>query len=390
MFEIRQVLGVLNHFDAIIVGAGIAGSSCALQLSRLGVKTLLLDRQTFPRHKTCGEFLSPESGQMLDFLGIQLQNHVHTSIMNQAKIIMPNGGEIQAPFPGPARGISRFELDNMLHEKATEAGCDLLTQATVTGIRQLPDDSYEVEVKQKSQTLIFNSQTVIGAYGTKKLRGAKTAHDRRDQQLFVGIKSHFSGIEMPPRVDLFFCEGGYVGISPIENNRVNIAALVTLEAVQGSGKSVPEMLKAVSKSNSKLAVRLAEGIPVPGTQAGVAPIRLSNVPEPWSEYPHIGDALLMIPPLCGDGMSIALRSSILVAQWTVPYLQGKISFADWKEGYTEGANKEFTQLLRRSRRIQKLAFARTNRFYPYLVRLFPGVAHYLVKTTRLPEMKAFF
>ncbi|MNC45462.1 hypothetical protein D3C75_944250 [compost metagenome] len=95
--------------------------------------------------------------------------------------------------------------------------------------------------------------------------------------------------------------------------------------------------------------------------------------------------MLMIPPLCGDGMSIALRSSLLCAGCTDKYLRGEASFAEWKNDYTSAVNREFTQLLRRARRIQKLALAKTNRLYPGIVRVFPGLASYLVKATRLSE-----
>ena len=81
---------------------------------------------------------------------------------------------------------------------------------------------------------------------------------------------------------------------------VNVAALLTLKSVQ-AGKSVPEILRAASRTNRRLAERMAEGEPVTGTQVSIAPLHLSNTPHPWSEYPHIGDAMLMLPPLCGTG-----------------------------------------------------------------------------------------
>ncbi|KAA2301374.1 FAD-binding monooxygenase, partial [Clostridioides difficile] len=126
----------------------------------------------------------------------------------------------------------------------------------------------------------------IGAHGTKKPRGMASAPDLRDQTVYVGVKSHFSGIEIHARVELYFCEGGYVGISPIEDGIVNVAALLTLDTVQGSGKSVNDILQAASLTNVSLAARLAEGKPVDGTQVSIAPLHLSNVPEPWSQYPH--------------------------------------------------------------------------------------------------------
>lgn len=373
--------------DVIVAGAGIAGSSAALQLAALGHRTILLDRQEFPRHKTCGEFMSPETKEMLAVLGINLVSRTPApGNMNKARIILPRGGEIGAPLPGNATGISRYELDRILHEKAESAGAEIVTKAVVTGIRKLDDNRYEVDTRQGDRKVSYQALAVIGAYGTKKPRGvASGAEDTRDNTVYIGIKSHYRGIAIPEQVELYFCEGGYIGISPIEDGKVNVAALLTLDSVQGRGKSVQEILQKAAGGNRHLTARLAEGTPVPDTQVSIAPVRLSDTPVPWSEFPHIGDAMLMIPPLCGDGMSIALRSALICSGWTDRYLKGMISYEEWQTGYSAEADQEFTRLLKRARRIQKLAFAKTNRLYPGLARVFPGLARYVIKATRLSE-----
>lgn len=377
---------MLKVVDVIVIGAGIAGSSTALQLARQGFLTVLIDRQEFPRHKTCGEFMSPETREMLEYLGVDLLNQeVIPSRMNKARIIMPHGGEIEAPLPGEAFGISRYELDRLLHQKAVAAGVEIVTRTTVIGIHKLDNNQYEVEAKQGDQQIRYLTRVVIGAYGTKKPRGVKVSGVNRDETAYVGVKSHYSGIAVPSQVELYFCDGGYVGVSPVEKRLANVAALLALNTIQGSGKSVTDILSKASRTNAKLAARLSEGTPVPGTQVSVAPVHLSDVPEPWSEFPHVGDAMLMIPPLCGDGMSIALRSSLLCADSTGKYLKGEVSYAEWQSEYSKSAEREFTQLLRRARRIQRLAFAKTNRLYPGIARIFPGLASYLVKATRLSE-----
>ncbi|AIQ47274.1 FAD-binding monooxygenase [Paenibacillus sp. FSL R7-0273] len=378
---------MMKQADVIVAGAGIAGSSSALQLARLGHRTILLDRHEFPRHKTCGEFMSPETQEMLEVLGINLTSRTPApGVMDRARIILPHGGEIGAPLPGNATGISRYELDRILHEKAQSAGAEIVTKAVITGIRKLDNNNYEVDTRQGDSKVSYQARAVIGAYGTKKPRGiAPAAEDTRDDTVYIGIKSHYRGITIPRQVELYFCEGGYIGISPIEEGKVNVAALLTLDSVQGSGKSVQEILQTAAGGNPRLAVRLAEGTAVPGTQVSIAPVRLSDTPEPWSEFPHIGDAMLMIPPLCGDGMSIALRSALICSGWTDRYLKGMISYEEWQTGYSAEAEMTFTRLLRQARRIQRLAFARTNRLYPGLARIFPGLARYVVKATRLPE-----
>ncbi|MNS32362.1 hypothetical protein D3C72_644430 [compost metagenome] len=378
---------MLKQLDAIVIGAGIAGSSCALGLAKQGHKTVLLDRLSFPRHKTCGEFMSPETREMLDYLGVNPFNQeVTPSTMDKAQIILPYGGEIEVALPGKAVGISRYTLDRLLHQRASEVGAEIVTNTTVTGIHKLDSHLYEVDTKQGSEQVRYQAKAVIGAYGTKRPRGISPSELRRDETVYVGVKSHYGGINVPSRVELYFCDGGYVGISPIENGLANVAAFLTLDVVQRLGKSIPDILEGASRTNAKLAERLAEGTAVSGTQISVAPVRLSDVPEPWSEFPHIGDAMLVIPPLCGDGMSVALRSSLLCARSTDKYLKGELSSSEWQNQYTEEARREFAVLLRRARTVQKLAFAKINRLYPGLARLMPGLASYLVKATRLSEI----
>jgi flavin-dependent dehydrogenase len=372
--------------DAIVIGAGIAGSSCALLLAKQGYRTLLLDRQEFPRHKTCGEFMSPETREMLEFLGVRLlEQEFRPSVMDKAVIVMPHGGEIEAPLPGQAYGISRYKLDSLLHEKAMAAGAEIITKATVTAIRLQKGHGYEVETRQGNKQAVYQAKTVIGAYGTKKLRGMTNTDSLRGGTVYVGIKSHYNGIPLSSQVELYFCDGGYVGISPVENGTANVAALLALDRVKGRARSVADILQTAALTNAKLAARLAPGAPVQGTQVSIAPVRLSNVLEPWSQFPHIGDSMLVIPPLSGDGMSIALRSSLLCSSWTDQYLQGQISCRDWQDQYTKEANHEFSQLLGRANTIQSLALAKSNRFYPVLTRLIPGLSSYLVKATRLSE-----
>lgn len=378
---------MLTQADVIVIGAGVAGTSCALQLAKQGHQTILLDRQAFPRHKTCGEFMSPETREMLNDLGVErLVQEVNPTIMDHAKIVMPHGGEITAPLPGQATGISRYELDRLLHEKAISMGVEIVTGITVTNIHKHGEHLYEVNTKQGKESVRYEARVVIGAYGTKRPQGVGSPEGYRDDTVYVGVKSHYSGLNVNSRVELYFCTGGYVGISPIENGTVNVAALLSLDSVRGSGKSVPDILRAASRTNKRLAERMAEAESVPGTQVSIAPLRLSNIPEPWSQYPHIGDAMLMLPPLCGDGMSVALRSAWLCSGWTNKYLNEEISFDEWKQQYTDQANRTFGQLVRRARRIQNLAFARINRFYPGIARMVPGLASYVVKATRLSEM----
>src|SRR4030095_11779060 len=130
--------------DAAVLGAGLAGSSLAKSLADKGWETLLLDRQSFPRHKVCGEFLSPESQSTLHALGINesISGLGHREI-ERIRIIFENGAEMELALPGKAWGLSRYTLDSALHQAAVQAGATLQTGATITAVRPT-DRGYEI------------------------------------------------------------------------------------------------------------------------------------------------------------------------------------------------------------------------------------------------------
>lgn len=378
--------------DVVIMGAGIAGSSAAIQLAEKGHDVLLLDRQQFPRHKTCGEFMSPETKEMLSYLGVDPKSHgIEPKIVNKAKIILPSGKEMEARFPGSAWGISRYDLDHMLHLKALESGAKVKTKVNVINIIGQEDHSYVIKTKQNGQYITYHAKALIGAFGVQKPQAARLTEERdhtalKKPEVFVGVKSHYTEIESSDDVSLYFCDGGYVGISPVQEGVVNVAALLSLDTVQNAGKSVEQILSYAASSNPSLYHRLTSGTPVKHTKASISPVILSTAPRPWSDFPHIGDAMLMIPPLCGDGMSIALRSSMICSGLTDKYLSGQYTYAEWKEGYVSASVHEFTNLLRRARLIQKIAFSKANKMVPILGRMFPWLPSYLVRSTRLSEI----
>jgi flavin-dependent dehydrogenase len=374
-------------YDVAVLGAGVAGSSMAKALGDNGWDTLLIDRHRFPRHKVCGEFLSPESQKTLNNLG--LLKHVETlkpSSINQTRLIFGQGDTLEIPLPGHAMGVSRYSLDEVLHNAALESGVGLQLATTVTSV--VPNGrGYIIETRQGSEIDKIYVRAVIAAWGANNrsgLPGYKTAGLR--ESTYIGVKSHYEGIEMEPVVELYFFPGGYMGISPIERGRINVAALLDSKTFHNSKKSILGMIEAAAELNPKLSQRLASAIPVQGTQAAVAPIHLSRKLLVWDLYPHVGDAAVMIPPLCGDGMSMALRSAYLNSSFADSYLRGEISLFNWQKKYRQALECEFKGPLRWGRLMQLiLSNPGMSRFLPGLAKLAPGLAINLVKATRLPN-----
>lgn len=395
-----------HYYDAVIIGAGVAGSTLAKSLSDRGWSTVLLETKTFPRHKVCGEFLSPESIRMLHKLGLsEAIMTLEPSLIAHANLILPNGEQLAVPLPGAALGISRFMLDAALIEAAKRSGAHVMTGAKVRSIN-CAADSYRIEAVQNKHTIAFEAKIAISAWGAIDGAGVaftsdepkrhsnyiganKTAHlskrlKRKAKHAYVGIKAHYDGAEVQSVIELYFFPGGYLGISPIEESKINVAALISQRAFSEKPKSVAEWLEAACKSNSALQKRLAGAKLIEGSEAAIAPVDLRRKPQAWGTLPAVGDAAVMIPPLCGDGMSMALRSAELCSPLADRYLKGELTMRQWRIKYTQAVKRQFNGPRRWGKMLQwLLGNPRMTKLLLPIVRLMPFIAHRLVRETRL-------
>jgi len=144
-------------FDVLIVGAGPAGSSCARACAAAGLKTALIDRDTFPRSKPCGGAVSERALSHLDFtlpseiveqecFGAQIHYHGRSVKVTKEHRI--------------AVLVSRDKFDSFLLEKATEAGAQFFSDETCAAVTLHPDS---VEVRTDASA--YQSRYVIGADG---------------------------------------------------------------------------------------------------------------------------------------------------------------------------------------------------------------------------------
>ncbi|WP_436235574.1 NAD(P)/FAD-dependent oxidoreductase [Paenibacillus sp. LjRoot153] len=378
-----------HSYDVAVIGAGIAGSVMAKSLADHGWNTVLFDRKAFPRHKVCGEFLSPESLTMLKKLGLrEAVASLKPCTILRTSLILSRGKPLQITLPGTAWGVSRFQLDAVLHHAALRSGVQVQTETTVTSVKP-SEQGYLIETKQHGDVHAYQVRAVIAACGGTGLppfHNQHTSDVRSTQAAHLGVKSHYEGVDMGGVVELYFFEGGYLGLSPIEDGRVNLAALLERGKFPHAEKSILGLIEAACARHGKLSERLSTAQPVPGTQVAVAPVKLTRKPMAWYEMPCLGDAAMMLPPLCGDGMSMALRSAALCAPLASRYLKGDITLVEWEQAYTQAIHREFKGPLMWGHLLQGMLTV------PYLPRMMFAAARYtprladkFVRATRLNE-----
>lgn len=351
------------QFDLIIVGAGPAGSACAITAARAGAKVLLLEKDRFPRQKVCGEFVSPESLGLLH--GFLDDGRFQSCAKVFGSRIFLDDKLLSLPVSPAAQSIPRFDLDPALFAAAQNAGVKACEGVAVNAVQR--DKTFCVSTSEKT----FAARAVVNATG----RWSKlTQFDVLGKDKWIGLKAHFTEPSPPQTVDLYFFPGGYCGVTPVGPNSVNACAMVRADAAH--------TLEDVFAKEPRLFQRSRNWQPLFATVT-TSPLYFR---EPVTESNGVflaGDAAGFIDPFAGDGISLALQSGTLVAQSIVPCLRGSCSLEQAHHQYQAAYRKRFALAFRNAARLRNaLAAPKWVRSAALACAAVPGVGKMLVRGTR--------
>src|SRR5258706_5253296 len=185
-------------WDVAVVGGGPAGCAAAIRLSQAGARVTLLEARAYPHDKLCGEFLSPECADLLEDLGVLAAlRALGPAVINTACLTAPDGAVWESQLPGPALGLTRPALDQVLPQQAQSLGVEVRTGAAVPRIDGGLAAGFQLRVMGSGAPAV-NARAVIAAPGR---RGAlDRALDRpflRPPPPVVGLKTHLAGPPLP-------------------------------------------------------------------------------------------------------------------------------------------------------------------------------------------------
>lgn len=335
--------------DVVIIGGGLAGLVSAIHLSKAGIEVTLIEKNNFPRHKVCGEYISNEVLPYLRSLNLSISDLNPTAI-SKMEFSTVRGKLISANLPLGGFGISRFALDNYLYKKAIEYGCQII-QDNVIDV-QFSNDQFVIST---SQNALIKSTLALGAFG--KRSNIDLMLNRKFIQKkspWLAVKAHYSGKFSNDLVALHNFDGGYCGISKVENDILNICYLANYKTFKKYKNTAEFQAKVICK-NPHLKEVFENSILLFDKPLTISQIAFEQKEAVENHLIMIGDSAGLIHPLCGNGMAMAIHSAKIASELIVDFLENKITSRKiLEEKYTKEWNKNFKRRLALGRYLSKI------------------------------------
>lgn len=370
-----------DQYDVAVIGGGLAGLAVAIQLAKQSFSVVLFEKEVYPFHKVCGEYISFESWPFLQSLGVPLEEWDLPKI-TQLKLSSPRGTSLQQLLPLGGFGISRYKLDNALMQLARQCGVVVCDGVTVRDA-VLQDDLFHIN----TGTETFFARACCGAFGKRSNLDVKWDRPfvkERTTSLnhFIAVKYHAYLSLLSNEIALHNFKNGYCGMSAIEDNKACICYLTTAGNLRDSGKSIPGMEESVLMKNPFLKKAFAEASILYEKPLSIAQISFEKKAQVESHILMLGDAAGLITPLCGNGMSMALHSSKLAAMLITLYLKNEVSRTEMEHLYVQRWNKQFKSRLRTGRMIQSVFGSEwLSNMFIQTMKQFPFLADKLIRQT---------
>ncbi len=270
--------------DIVVLGGGPAGSSSAIHLARRGARVRLYEKKRFPRPKLCGGFLSGESEDDLNALGVLPDVRQRAHAIHRVEVSVPSGRRTEAPLQRVGYSISRHVFDALLLEKAKQAGVDVIAE--------------------DGRTSAHKGDFLIMASG-------RTPHSPR--RGWYGFQAYFKEVpSITDQVALDFVAGGYLGWVR-QGEGVNLCGLIDHATMRRFGPGLDALVKNLAKTHSPLRQRLFRATRISSWLA-VGPVSMGRRTLTQTRTLLVGDAACVVDPFAGQGIAMALRSGGLAAQ----------------------------------------------------------------------------
>jgi menaquinone-9 beta-reductase len=320
-----------------IAGGGLAGLTLGIGLRQRGIPVTVWEAGQYPRHRVCGEFISGRGQDVLARLGLLESFRRAGSVpARTAAFFLGLAASPVRSLSTPALCLSRFAMDAFLAGQFREVGGELRDNM------RWPEKDF--------------GEGVVRANGRRR-------HPRDNGQGWFGLKVHARNVPLAADLEMHGAQFGYVGFCRLKDGEVNVCGLFRRPPTESdSPQSWTELLR--GQPGSPLRQRLAGAILDQGSFCSVAGLSLRPHRAASRSECCVGDALTMIPPVTGNGMSMAFEAAEMAIGPLAAYSRGDSSWSQARQSVAAACDHAFAPRLAWARCLQWMMFTPLLRGWP--------------------------
>lgn len=367
-------------YDVAIIGGGLAGLASSIQLAKAGHSVILFEKERYPFHKVCGEYLSLESWDFLKRLGLPLEE-MNLPLIDTLFLTSPNGKYFEAKLPLGGFGISRYQLDSLLADIAKQNGVHLFEETKVDDVAF--DNNFHVRFRSKE----IISKVCCAAHGKRSnldIKWKRNFLNAADKRLYnyVAVKYHIKTNWRKNVIGLHNFENGYCGISKIEDDKYCLCYMTKAKNLKNSNNNIEKMEETILHRNPHLKKIFTHSVKCESFPVAISQINFNKKTQIENHLLMIGDSAGIITPLCGNGMSLALHTSKLATSLINDFLEEKISRDQMEKLYKKQWAHHFEKRLKTGRTLQHFFGSdRLSNLFVATFKLFPFLSNPVIKMT---------
>ena len=329
----------------IVVGGGLGGLLSSILLNRAEFEITLIEKRRYPFHRVCGEYISNEVRPLLESLNLDIES-LNPSSISRLAISSPSGRLFSSGLDLGGFGLSRYNLDALLFERAKSEGVNFITGERANKI-DFEHNQFKVLLSDNRE---LSADFVIAAHGKR----SNLDKDRRffyRRSPYMGVKYHIQTDFPHNLIQLDNFNGGYCGTVKIEGDKFCLCYLTKTENLKKAG-SIEAMEREILFNNRALKARFSESDFLFDKPEVINEISFESKALIENHVFYCGDSAGMITPLCGNGMAMAIHSAKILAE-TIVELQ-TASRQQLEKTYEFRWKKQFAWRFRTGRLVQGL------------------------------------
>ncbi len=370
-----------NKYDIAVFGGGLAGLTLSIQCIDAGYRVILFEKEAYPFHKVCGEYISMESLPFLKNLGLPLQEP-DIPFIHKLQLTDVAGRLYEFDLPLGGFGISRYKLDNELYKLARLKGVEILTNTKVIETF-FENNVFRIQTNKGN----FTSAIATGTFGKRSNLDIKWKRNFITQKAdklsnYIAVKYHIRYPFPKDYIALHNFYNGYCGISNIEDNKCCLCYLTTANNLKANSNSLQKMEENILWKNTHLKKIFTSADFLYEAPLVISQISFNKKKQVENKVLMIGDSAGLITPLCGNGMSMAMHAGKLAFENIQLFLKQEITRHQMEQRYVGQWQTHFKRRLFIGRNVQRLfGNNTTTSFFLKAMSKMPWLADNLIRST---------